>query len=274
MNSFVYKHVSSSELSADKYISVNNFGYYQDITEMKVERVRGRVDYQLIYVKSGELTVGQDAEACRLHDGSICLFRPYEPQIYSVNGIKTSYYWIHFSGREAEAMLSFFKKRSYHIGMLPEFEYYCHGPLEELNTAPEFAERLCEGRLIALMAKIAQKIHTDTATEKSMAMIRPALSAIHSDGGSQLTNEELSRLCNLSKSYFIKIFKDVMGTSPQQYHTALLVNKGCYLLTNSAYNVGEIARLCGIDDVLYFSRLFKKHSGLSPKDYRKKFTCI
>ena len=154
----------------------------------------------LIYVKSGELTVGKAAEACRLHDGSICLFRPYEPQIYSVNGVKTSYYWIHFSGREAEAMLSFFKKRSYHIGMLPEFEYYCHGPLEELNAAPEFAERLCEGRLIALIAKIAQKIHTDTATEKSMAMIRPALAAIHSDGGSQLTNEELSRLCNLSKS--------------------------------------------------------------------------
>ncbi len=271
MNSFVYKKVSSSELSADKYIHVNNFGYYQDIMNINTCRKQGRIDYQLIYVKKGELIVGQGANKCILTDGSICLFSPYEAQIYRVNGVKTTYYWIHFTGKEIDKMLSFFKKRAYFVGMLPEFEYYCHGPLKETNAAAEFEELLCEGRLIALIAKIAQRITTDEAKARNMTIIRPALSAMHFDNHIQLTNEELSQLCNLSKSYFLKVFKNAMGVSPQQYYTTLIINKACYLLVNSSYNISEISQLCGIEDGLYFSRLFKKHSGISPTDYRNRF---
>ena len=105
-----------------------------------------------------------------------------------------------------------------------------------------------------------------------MAVIRPALSVMSSDNPMSVSNEELARLCGLSKSYFVKLFGDIMGTSPQQYHTALLINKSCNLLATSSYNISEIARLCGMEDALYFSRLFKKHVGLSPRDYHKKFS--
>lgn len=269
MNSFFYRKVNSSEMSADKYIHVNNFGYYEDITEIRICRQQGRLDYQLIYLKEGELLVGEGSEQTILTGGSICLFRPKEAQIYSVNGVASTYYWIHFSGNEAESMLCFFKERSYKVGMLPEFEYYCHGPLDIMNPDAEYVELLCEGRLIALIAKIAQCITMDKNKSKSTKMILPALSVMNSSSNIQFTNDELSRLCNLSKSYFIKIFKEIMGISPQQYHTSLIVNKGCYLLANTFYNVSEIARLCGIDDSLYFSRLFKKHMGISPQNYRK-----
>lgn len=269
MRSFFYKKVSSSELSTDKYIGVNNFGYYEDIMDARIYRERGRSDYQLIYIKNGELLVGRGAEVRALSDGNICLFRPNEAQIYNVNGIKTTYFWIHFSGKEADAMLSSFKERAYNIGAFPEFEYYCHGPVEEFSEMPELAERLCEGRLIALIAKITQRINTDKAKEKNMAIIRPALSAIYSGEHTVYTNESLARLCGLSKSYFMKIFKDIMGMSPQQYHTALVINKSRYLLSTSSYNISEIAHLCGINDGLYFSRMFKKHVGLSPREYRQ-----
>ena len=100
-------------------------------------------------------------------------------------------------------------------------------------------------------------------------MLRPALAAMQAGGQEPLSNEALARLCGLSKSYFMKVFRDTLGTSPGQHYATLAVNKARYLLMNSTYNVGEIARLCGVEDGLYFSRLFKKHTGLSPREYRR-----
>ena len=57
MKSFMYKNVENSDFASDRYICVNNFGYYQDIDRMELHREKGRRDYQLIYVKKGEITV-------------------------------------------------------------------------------------------------------------------------------------------------------------------------------------------------------------------------
>ena len=165
-------------------------------------------------------------------------------------------------------MLSFFKERSYFVGAFPEFEYYCHSPLEDMNGVSAFVELLHEGRLIALIAKLAQRLSNEKTG--NAALIRPALSALHSERRTPPDNEELARLCNLSKNYFTRIFKEMMGVSPHRYYITLIINKGAHLLVNSAYKIGEISRLCGMDDSLYFSRLFKKHMGLSPKAYREK----
>ncbi|MBQ8907649.1 MAG: helix-turn-helix domain-containing protein [Clostridia bacterium] len=269
MRSFFYKKVDNSDFSADRYIHINNFGYYEDITNMQVRRERGRLDYQLIYVKKGEILLGQDGEKEPLREGSVCLFRPKEAQLYSVSGSLTTYYWIHFSGREVEPMLAFFQKRAYAVGAFPAFEYFCQGTAEELYADADFTELLYEGRLIALIARIGERIHRDKAKARGLSILRPALAAMQAGGQEPLSNEALARLCGLSKSYFMKVFRDTLGTSPGQHYATLTVNKARYLLMNSTYNVGEIARLCGVEDSLYFSRLFKKHTGLSPREYRR-----
>jgi transcriptional regulator GlxA family with amidase domain len=92
---------------------------------------------------------------------------------------------------------------------------------------------------------------------------------MHTDAPARYTNEELSRLCALSKDHFLKLFKRAMCATPHQYYTSLVVNKGRYLLENTSYSVGEIAVLCGIEDSLYFSRVFKKEMGIAPREYMK-----
>ena len=83
------------------------------------------------------------------------------------------------------------------------------------------------------------------------------------------SNEELAKICNMSKYYFIKVFKENVGVTPQRYHTSLIVTKSKQLLENTDYNVSQIAELMGFEDTMYFSRLFKKSVGMSPTDYRK-----
>lgn len=269
MKSFIYKNVQSTDFASDRYICVNNFGYYEDIERKELHREKGRKDYQLIYVKKGEITVFEKGKERVLSSGGICLFRPNEAQIYRINGITTTFFWIHFSGKEAAEMLAFFKEQIYNAGVFPDFENYCRINLEEQNIAKDFSKLLYEGRLIALIAKMAERICSNNKKEGDIAKIRPALSAMQSENQTALKNQELARLCGFSKYYFIKLFTEIMGKTPQQYHTSIVVDKGCYLLANTEYTVSEISRLCGVEDSLYFSRLFKKHTGFSPSRYRK-----
>ncbi len=70
--------------------------------------------------------------------------------------------------------------------------------------------------------------------------------------------------------YLRKLFKKEVGVTPLEYMTRLRMKKASAMLTalgGTDYSVAEIARLCGYDDALYFSRVFKKAYGVSPSAY-------
>ena len=261
---------ATTEAASDKYIQLNNCGANYSLCNMDIVRKCGRVDYQLIYVKSGELTVHQDGKDLILGAGSVYLYRPSVPQLYGIYGTPTTFFWIHFTGSEAEQMLSFFKDEHYNVGHFSEMERYCSQEYDEYITVEEYRDMLREGELIAIFARLAAKISGDERQSAERSLILPALKAIGAAPDERLSNEELSRLCNLNKYYFIKIFKRSTGYTPQQYYVSLIIDKSKYLLENTSYNINEISCLCGIEDSLYFSRLFKKHTGVSPTNYRKK----
>jgi AraC-like DNA-binding protein len=270
MFSYFAKSRKNSDAVSDKYVAVNNFGYNDGVEKMQICREEGRSDYQLIYVKSGRLSIKDGGDDMDAVSGSVALFRPGEPQIYSVDGEKTSYFWIHFSGREIENMLSFFKEKIYNVGPFPEFERFCQRYISEIEPEEKYSELFSEGGLITLVAHIAER--TSKAENKSsvLSKIRPAIEFMKADNGERYSNEELAELCGINKYYFLKLFKSVMGITPQQYYQSLIIDKSVYLLTNTPYTVSEISALCGIEDVFYFSRMFKKHTGISPREYRKK----
>ena len=269
MLAYYTRSKESTEVKSDKYVCVNNLGYYAGLTDIHTRREKGRVDYLLIYIKRGELLIHEaEGELC-LSDGGICLFRPNEPQIYSIQKTPTDFFWIHFSGEGIESMLSFFEKRSYDIGTLPEFEQYCHGFDSEFHTAPQYTDMLYEGQLVTLFARIAERILRDEKAHSDFLRIREALGLMRTEYWCRRSNSELARISGVSKDCFEKAFKHVMGVTPHQYYLSLQIEKAKELLSSTAYSITEISRLCGIDDSLYFSRLFKKKIGQSPAAYRK-----
>ena len=60
-----------------------------------------------------------------------------------------------------------------------------------------------------------------------------------------------------------------MGRSPQQYLINLRLHNAQNMLLDTDLSVGEIARSVGYDDQLYFSRLFHRYFGTSPREYRE-----
>ena len=86
--------------------------------------------------------------------------------------------------------------------------------------------------------------------------------------------DEAIRKMPFHYDYLRKLFKKEMGMTPLEYMTSLRMKKAEIMLTtmgSSDYSVAEIGSLCGYEDGLYFSRVFKKHFGVSPSVFAKKW---
>lgn len=87
-------------------------------------------------------------------------------------------------------------------------------------------------------------------------------------------NLTISRLCScigVKEATLYRIFRDVWGESPMDYVTRRRIAEAQELLYTENYSVEQVGQMVGIDDPYYFSRLFRKWTGVSPRNYRTFF---
>ena len=84
----------------------------------------------------------------------------------------------------------------------------------------------------------------------------------------KLSLDEIARNAFLSKAYLSSIFKEEIGESLTNYINRVRIEKSKVLLLDKEVSLIDIANLCGFEDQSYFTRVFKKMVGISPKKYR------
>ena len=82
---------------------------------------------------------------------------------------------------------------------------------------------------------------------------------------------KLAENVNLSYDYFQHKFKKLTGCSPQAYLVKIRLEEAEKLLRINEYNCTEIAYKCGFSNSAQFSKLFKEHYSVTPREYRKGF---
>ena len=92
-----------------------------------------------------------------------------------------------------------------------------------------------------------------------------AIDYISENFTNNISIDELSSLCNVSKYHFIRIFKQVTGYTPNSYINRVRTNYAKQLLLNGA-NVTAAATASGFSDIHYFSNCFKKYNGCRPSE--------
>lgn len=106
------------------------------------------------------------------------------------------------------------------------------------------------------------------ARVKNLNIINSVLQYMEKNFNEAITVEELSKKAQLSKYYFLRLFKKTTGKSVIDYLNYVRINKAEEILAQSDKNIIETAFLCGFNDANYFSRVFKKYKGVSPSRIR------
>lgn len=86
----------------------------------------------------------------------------------------------------------------------------------------------------------------------------------------KVTIEELSNNFFLSKSYLSSLFKKATGSGVVEYLQHIRIERACELLTNTTLSITEISTQVGYTDYRFFNKSFKKITGVTAHEYRKK----
>lgn len=84
--------------------------------------------------------------------------------------------------------------------------------------------------------------------------------------------EKYAAMCGISNAYFYRCFHEWAGRSPVEYRNMIRLSNAQTLLRYTDMRIGEISATVGFEDPFYFCRIFSKHFGISPQNYRKKHT--
>ena len=244
------------------WLYVTNCGYYRGITEdSRTVRSLGRSDYHLIYCKSGRILTGGKV----LTDGDFRIYAPGELQDYTyAAGEQTSYLWAHFVGT---AVPEIFER----LGL--------GGGIFHFNDRTDEAEKLW--LMLCDVVGARQNNTSDYAASLMLAALnliaakKPArlpfsgAAALLEDFTAEVRVPELAKRYRMSAGYFIESFKSVYGATPMNYRAAKQLDQAKLLLRDTDLSVSAVAELSGFSDPLYFSRRFRKYTGMSPTEFRR-----
>ena len=80
--------------------------------------------------------------------------------------------------------------------------------------------------------------------------------------------EDIAAVCGINRSYFGKIFRNIVGQSPQEFLMNYRMIKATELLKLTSLSIADIGSAVGYENQLHFSRAFKNVYGISPREWR------
>ncbi len=103
---------------------------------------------------------------------------------------------------------------------------------------------------------------------RALLRIGEALSHLEKNVCCDVNLDELASIAHMSRRSFLRVFQSATGSSPLTWQIGQRMIRACSLLRNTDKRVTEIAFEVGFNDSNYFTRQFRKNTGVSPRNYR------
>lgn len=204
------------------------------------------------------------------------LFRPGETQIYNLYASdKPETYWVHFTGSDVDMLLDYYEmpknENVFFTGTSPDYQWLFRQMIQELQLCRVNYEDLLNMNLrhIFLMINRYLKEGTQLGSE-ILNEVERATHYFNENYNQSISIKEYAAERHISDCWFNRSFKQVIKMTPMQYIVSLRITNAMNLMDNTDYNISQVASAVGYDNALYFSRLFHKHTGMAPSDYKKK----
>ncbi|GLC80358.1 helix-turn-helix domain-containing protein [Lacrimispora brassicae] len=275
-----YMNLTDEELENNSLpLKANSGGVYRLVTRPVMSTIRpsGRPDYQILYIASGKALFSFQKDPLEVPAGNMVLYKPHEPQQYAYYlKDKPEVYWLHFTGREAAHLTKesgFEDSQVLYTGVSSKYQELFLSIIREIQLPRPCFEDLTTLYLrqlfLLLKRQRAEGGSQKTEIQKEM---EKAVHYFHENFSNEIEIDQYARKLHMSTCWFIRSFKQYTGMPPRRYLTSIRVKKAQELLESTDYGVGEIGSIVGYDNPLYFSRIFKKQTGVSPAEYRKRST--
>ena len=265
-----------------KNLHITDIGYYPHATHHYRERTSPIDQCVLIYCVKGSGRYTVNGKQYEVKANQYFILPAMTPHAYASNNDDPwTIYWIHFRGNlaeyyaeGAEAPITVSTNLSSRIADRNEIFEDIFLTLSDGYTIENlrYTSSLLHFYLGSLRyLPLYRKFHKRTVEneEQTHTIINAALQYMEENIERQISLQDLAQYTGYSVSHFSAIFKSSTGHSPLSYFNILKIKKACELLDTTDMKINQISCKVGIDDSYYFSRLFTKTVGISPRKYRE-----
>lgn len=231
-------------------------------------------DYYLLhYVCGGKGTYTINNKVFKLERDKVFIIPPGEVTVYCADIREPwTYMWIGLSGIAIEEYMKMtgFKTDKPVINASKKLKSILKTIIEKSETEG-YNSLTVTGNLYFFIDEL---IKCGSGGEKlksvSQAYVEKAVLYINKNIQNKLTVAEIAAYVGINRVYFCKIFKKIIGCTPQNYILNLKIEKAKTFLAETDNEVKFIASSLGYDDTFVFSHAFSKKTGMSPKNWRNK----
>ncbi len=282
-----YEITKSIEIS-----SITSIHYFE-FDDGFVDVPESHEPWELVYVDRGECDIISDGEVISLKQGEMYFHKPYETHmIKTVRGIAPNVFIIVFSS-SSDAMRYFENKKleasmatkQYIAAIIHEasstFDLPFNNPqMQKLKLKSENSLWGGEQSILNRLELMLIEIIRDNSYYKSARKRFFPKDIIEDEFAlkvidfmekrlyGKFTMDEMSRELSFGKTYISKYFTKACGYSIIDYFNMMKINEAKRLIRESRHNFFEISEMLNFANSHYFSTLFKKHTGMTPTQYK------
>ena len=258
-----------SRLAQNAFLYPLNIGHYLYHRDFYIQR-DSYDSFLLLYVQEGSLYFEVDGKTSVARTGDFVLLDCYAPHAYYTKE-NCENYWLHFDGHSARTYYQLIVSRHGMIFSLPD-SYAAISLLVKLyqifSGHQTINEILLSKYICDLLSEILLQKPANSGSSQAFSSIDSSISYISAHLGEELSVEQLAEKASMSVYHFIRVFKKQTEMTPHKYITNARIHRAKFLLKHSAHPTKEICFACGFSDPASFSACFKKHTGMSPSQYR------
>jgi AraC-like DNA-binding protein len=238
----------------------------------------GRIlqEYQLIYITEGAGVFESESCCEEITEGTVILLYPNERHRYRPH-LHTGWVemWVGFEGEFIDNIIEKgYLDRTrpilhigYHETMVSLFkDIFSISSQEKPGYQPAVSGAIIY--LLGLLHTTQQQSDIQKIDLAEKVVIRARI-IFREKLCQKLAPEDVAKELRVGYSWFRKVFKKYTGLAPGQYLIQLKIQKAKELLADPSKLIKEIAFELNLESPLYFSKLFKEKTGLTPVDYRK-----